>query len=54
MATSVLIPHLKNCSAEAMPLEGLKADDDIISARLQLTRIAPNGSSEEFDGLKEP
>jgi hypothetical protein len=48
-----LIPHLKNCSAEAMPLEGLKADDDIISARLQLTRIAPNGSSEEFDGLKE-
>ena len=48
-----LIPHLKNCSAEAMPLEGLKADDDIISARLQLARIAPNGSSEEFDGLKE-
>lgn len=48
-----LIPRLKNCSAEAMPLEGLKADDDIISARLTINRVAPNGSSEEFNGLKE-
>ena len=29
-----LIPKLSNCSADAMPLEGLKADEDIISARL--------------------
>ena len=48
-----LIPKLKNCSADAMPLEGLKADDDIISARLNLTRVAPNGSEQTFDGLKE-
>lgn len=48
-----LIPKLRNCSAEAMPLEGLKADDDIISARLNITRIAPNGSEQTFDGLKE-
>ena len=48
-----LIPHLKNCSADLMPLEGLKADEDIISARLTITRVAPNGSTEEFNGLKE-
>lgn len=48
-----LIPKLKNCSADAMPLEGLKADDDIISARLNLTRVALNGSEQTFDGLKE-
>lgn len=48
-----LIPKMRNCSAEAMPLEGLKADDDIISARLNIVRVAPNGSSEEFNGLKE-
>lgn len=48
-----LIPKMRNCSAEAMPLEGLKADDDIISARLNITRIAPNGSEQTFDGLKE-
>lgn len=48
-----LIPKLRNCSAEAMPLEGLKADDDIISARLNITRVSPNGSEQTFDGLKE-
>lgn len=48
-----LIPKLRNCSADAMPLEGLKADEDIISARLCITRVAPNGASEEFNGLKE-
>lgn len=48
-----LIPKMRNCSADAMPLEGLKADDDIISARLTITRVAPNGVSEEFNGLKE-
>lgn len=48
-----LIPKMRNCSAEAMPLEGLKADDDIIAARLMITRVAPNGASEEFNGLKE-
>lgn len=48
-----LIPKMRNCSADVMPLEGLKADDDIISARLRLTKIAPNGAEQEFDGLKE-
>ena len=48
-----LIPKMRNCSADVMPLEGLKADDDIISARLNITRIAPNGSEQTFDGLKE-
>ena len=48
-----LIPKVRNCSADVMPLEGLKADDDIISARLTVSRIAPNGTSEEFNGLKE-
>lgn len=48
-----LIPRDKNCSAETMPLEGLKADDDIIAARLNIVRVAPNGASEEFNGLKE-
>lgn len=48
-----LIPKMKHCSAEAMPLEGLKADDDIISARLTITRINLDGATEEFNGLKE-
>lgn len=48
-----LIPKMRNCSAETMPLEGLKADDDIIAARLLITRVATNGTSEEFNGLKE-
>ncbi len=48
-----LIPHDKNCTCEQMPLEGLKADDDIIAARLLITRTAPNGAVEEFNGLKE-
>lgn len=48
-----LIPKMRNCSAETMPLEGLKADDDIIAARLLITRVTPNGTSEEFNGLKE-
>lgn len=48
-----LIPNMRHCSVEAMPLEGLKADDDIISARLLVTRVAPNGSEQTFDGLKE-
>lgn len=48
-----LIPRDRSCSAEAMPLEGLKADDDIIAARLSIVRVAPNGASEEFNGLKE-
>lgn len=48
-----LIPHDKNCTCEQMPLEGLKADDDIIAARLNIMRTAPNGAVEEFNGLKE-
>lgn len=48
-----LIPKGRSCSVDSMPLEGLKADDDIISARLCVTRVAPNGNSEEFNGLKE-
>lgn len=48
-----LIPKIKNCSADTMPLDGLKADDDIIAAKLLITRVASNGASEEFNGLKE-
>ena len=48
-----LIPHDKECTCEQMPLEGLKADDDIIAARLNIMRTAPNGAVEEFNGLKE-
>lgn len=48
-----LIPQLKNCSAELMPLDGLKADEEIISSRLTTTRLTSSGSSEEFNGLKE-
>lgn len=48
-----LIPKTKKCSADTMPLDGLKADDDIISARLCITRVNANGQSEEFNGLKE-
>lgn len=48
-----LKPRYRNCSVEAMPLEGLKADEDIIAARLTITRIGANGVSEEFNGLKE-
>ena len=48
-----LIPKVKHVSAEAMPLDGLKADEDIIAARLRVVRVSPNGSQEEFDGLEE-
>lgn len=48
-----LIPKTTDCSVESMPIDGLKADDDIISARLKFARVMPNGTSEEFDGLKE-
>ena len=48
-----LIPKTADCSVESMPIDGLKADDDIISARLKFARVMPNGTSEEFDGLKE-
>lgn len=41
------------CSADAMPLEGLKADEDIIAARLTSVRTTPSGANEEFNGLKE-
>lgn len=41
------------CTADSMPLEGLKADEDIISARLTSTRVQPNGVTDEFNGLKE-
>lgn len=40
-------------SADAMPLEGLKADEDIIGARLTVSRISQSGAEEEFNGLKE-
>ena len=48
-----LIPKVKHISADTMPLEGLKADEDIIAAKLQVTRMSSNGSQEEFNGLKE-
>ena len=48
-----LIPKVKSCSADHIPLEGLEADEDIIAARLSKTRTLPNGNTEEFNGLKE-
>ena len=41
-----LIPKMRNCSAETMPLEGLKVD--IIAARLLITRCQAS-----VNGLKE-
>lgn len=48
-----LIPHTTDCSPDAMPLEGLDADEDILSAKLMNKRISPAGFSETFDGLRE-
>lgn len=48
-----LIPFNKSSTPDDIPLEGLKADEEIISAVLTTIRENPNGSTESFDGLKE-
>lgn len=46
-----LIPMTKNCSADMLPLDGLEADERIISAKLSNIRINEIGGTEKFDGL---
>lgn len=47
-----IIPSAKDYSPEFMPLEGLDADDDILSSKLMNVRQLSSGGEEEFDGLK--
>ena len=46
-----LIPMTRNCSADVLPLDGLEADEKIISAKLSAVRINEIGGAEKFDGL---
>ena len=46
-----LIPMGNNCSADAMPLDGLDADEKIIDAKLSVSRLNEIGGVEKFDGL---
>lgn len=46
-----LIPMTQNCAADALPLDGLDADEKIISAKLSAVRINEIGGAEKFDGL---
>ena len=46
-----LIPMTHNCSAEAMPLDGLDADEKIIAAKLSRSHLNEAGTVEKFDGL---
>lgn len=46
-----LIPTGGNCSADAMPLDGLDADERIIGAKLSQARMNEIGGVEKFDGL---
>lgn len=46
-----LIPMTHNCSAEAMPLDGLDADEKIIAAKLSRSHLNEAGTIEKFDGL---
>lgn len=46
-----LIPMTNNCSADAMPLDGLDADEKIISAKLSRSHLNEIGAVEKFDGL---
>lgn len=48
-----IIPKVRSCSPEAMPLEGLEADEDILHSKLSTTRMSPTGTMETFEGLKE-
>lgn len=46
-----LIPMTNNCSADAMPLDGLEVDEKIIAAKLSTSRLNEIGAVEKFDGL---
>lgn len=46
-----LIPMTNNCSADALPLDGLEADERIIAAKLSAVRINEIGGAEKFDGF---
>lgn len=46
-----LIPMGTNCSPDSMPLDGLEADEKIISAKLSSSRLNEIGGIEKFDGL---
>lgn len=46
-----LIPMTNNCSADAMPLDGLDADEKIIAAKLSRSHLNEIGAVEKFDGL---
>lgn len=46
-----LIPMGGNCSADAMPLDGLDADERIIGAKLSAARMNDVGGVDKFDGL---
>lgn len=48
-----LIPMGNNCSADAMPLDGLDADEKIINAKLSVSRLNEIGGVEKFDGLSK-
>jgi hypothetical protein len=48
-----LIPMGNNCSADAMPLDGLDADEKIIDAKLSVSRLNEIGGVEKFDGLSK-
>ena len=47
-----IIPRMRDCSPDAMPLEGLDADEEILASKLTSTRMSPAGTMESFDGLK--
>lgn len=46
-----LIPMTNNCSADAMPLDGLEVDEKIIAAKLSRSQLNEIGAVEKFDGL---
>lgn len=46
-----LIPMGGNCSTDAMPLDGLDADERIIGAKLSAARMNDVGGVDKFDGL---
>lgn len=47
-----LIPLTENYSADAMPLDGLEADEKIIRARLSASRLNEIGGVDKFDGFE--
>lgn len=46
-----LIPSGDDCSVDNIPIDGLEADEPIISARLAKSTLTPSGVMEKFDGF---